>query len=72
MNEIQLVPITLLAMLVTAVMVLQPVLKLCQKLISPVVYVVYVTWQGIITAAERSNRIPAAVIPIAIAKESVA
>lgn len=56
MSDMNFIPVTIMAMLVVAAMVLQPIAKLIKAVISPIVYLVYITWVGILTASERSTQ----------------
>lgn len=74
MSDLNFIPVTVMAMLVVAAMVLQPVAKLVKAIVAPVVYIVYVTWQGILTASERSTRMSVdniiAFQPLAVSKSA--
>lgn len=59
MSDMNFIPVTILAMITMAAMLLQPIAKLFKAVISPIVYLVYITWVGIVTATERSNQMTA-------------
>lgn len=56
MSDMNFIPVTVLAMITLAAMLLQPIAKLIKAVVSPIVYLVYITWVGVLTASERSTQ----------------